>query len=245
MHKSVLAAALVAMSAFVLGGCSNSGEDEMSSSHSAAQHEEVNAMHDAMLSDPELLAHVDQDWERDYLALMGPMHEGMMDALRSDDPDIGFVLGMIPHHEGAIAMAQVELKYGTDPQVRSFAQAIIDSQQPEIDMMRAFLKDQGVDPDNLPPKGSPKWESQYLRSTMPMHDFMLRAIVHDYNDPDVGFIVGMIPHHEGALAMADFVLKHGKNAEIKALALSIINEQQMEISQFQQYLVDHKIKTPR
>ncbi len=245
MHQSFLAASLLALGAFVVGGCSNSGDDEVIASSTVAQHEEMNTMHDAMLSDPELLAHVDQDWERDYLALMGPMHEGMMQALCSDDPDIGFVLGMIPHHEGAIAMAQVELKYGSDPQVRSMAQAIIDSQQPEIDMMRAFLKDQGVDPDHLPPMGSPKWQSQYLRATMPMHDQMLRAIVHDYNDPDVGFVVGMLPHHEGALAMADFVLKHGQNAEIKALALSIINEQQVEISKFQQYLVDHKIMTPR
>ncbi|HIV56216.1 MAG TPA: DUF305 domain-containing protein [Candidatus Anaerobiospirillum stercoravium] len=245
MHQSVLAATLLALSAVVLGGCSNSGDDEMSTSGATAHHEEVNAMHDAMLSDPELLAHVDQDWERDYIAMMGPMHEDMMQAFCSNDPDIGFVLGMIPHHEGAIAMAQIELKYGTDPQVRSLAQAIIDSQQPEIDMMRAFLKDQGVDPDNLPEPGAPEWQSQYLRATMPMHDLMLRAIVHDYNDPDVGFIVGMIPHHEGAIAMADFVLKHGQNAEIKALALSIINEQQVEISKFQQYLVDHKIKTPR
>lgn len=241
MHKSVLAAVLLAVGAVAMGGCANLG----SQSQPATQHEAITDMHHAMLSDPELLAHVDQAWERDYLALMAPMHEDMMDALRSDDADIGFVIGMIAHHEGAIAMAQIELKYGTDPQVRAWAQNIIDAQQDEVKLMQAFLQEQGVDVNNLPAQGEPAWGSQYLRAAMPMHDQMLRAIVHDYNNPDVGFVIGMIPHHEGAIAMADFVLKHGQNAEIKSLAQSIIEAQQAEIREFQQYLVDHKIKTPR
>ncbi|MGV8838834.1 MAG: CopM family metallochaperone [Bauldia sp.] len=55
------------------------------------------------------------------------------------NPDRDFALMMIPHHQGAIAMAQVELEYGTDPDLRAMAQAIIDAQQAEITTFEAWL----------------------------------------------------------------------------------------------------------
>lgn len=56
------------------------------------------------------------------------------------DPDVDFVRGMIPHHEGAVAMARVELKYGHDLEMKRFAQRIIDAQQGEVKFMQRWLK---------------------------------------------------------------------------------------------------------
>lgn len=61
----------------------------------------------------------------------------------SGKADVDFVKGMIAHHQGAIDMAQVEVKYGTDPEMKALAETIIKAQQPEIDQMRAWFAKQG------------------------------------------------------------------------------------------------------
>jgi hypothetical protein len=46
---------------------------------------------------------------------------------------------MIPHHQGAIEMAQAELRYGKNERLRRIAQGIIIEQQQEIAAMRLAL----------------------------------------------------------------------------------------------------------
>jgi uncharacterized protein (DUF305 family) len=54
------------------------------------------------------------------------------------DTDADFVAHMIPHHQGAVDQAQVELKYGEDPQMRALAKNIIKAQKKEIAFMKRW-----------------------------------------------------------------------------------------------------------
>jgi uncharacterized protein (DUF305 family) len=63
-----------------------------------------------------------------------------MEKPMTGNTDVDFVQGMIPHHQGAIDMAKVELQHGKDPELRKLARSIIAAQEKEIAEMQAWLK---------------------------------------------------------------------------------------------------------
>ena len=72
---------------------------------------------------------------------MDRMNSGMAAARPMGDPDRDFAAMMIPHHQGAIDMAKVELIYGRDPVLLRLAQGIIVEQQQEIELMERSLNE--------------------------------------------------------------------------------------------------------
>ncbi len=75
---------------------------------------------------------------REFRAANNAMHRAM-EIRYSGNADRDFVAGMIPHHEGAVEMARIVLRHGTDPEVKRLAEEIIRTQQAEITQMRAIL----------------------------------------------------------------------------------------------------------
>ena len=72
-------------------------------------------------------------------ASMKQMDSDMASAPMSGDADRDFAAMMMPHHQGAIEMAKVELLYGRDPVMRRLAQEILIDQQSEIEAMKLWL----------------------------------------------------------------------------------------------------------
>jgi len=71
-------------------------------------------------------------------AAMGRMDHDMM-APATGDADRDFATMMIPHHQGAVEMAEAELRFGRDPVLRRLAQGIIIEQRQEIVVMRQAI----------------------------------------------------------------------------------------------------------
>ena len=73
-----------------------------------------------------------------FLAANEKMHRDMAIAF-TGDADGDFAAAMIPHHQGAIEMARIQIQYGRDPAMRRLAEAVIREQEREIAELREFL----------------------------------------------------------------------------------------------------------
>lgn len=76
------------------------------------------------------------EMDRDMQKMMADMHRSG----HGGNPDLDFLAMMIPHHQGAVDMARLQLIHGTDPLTRKLAEEIIASQTTEIGAMRARLE---------------------------------------------------------------------------------------------------------
>ena len=120
MNRSIFLAALVAFA--FLSSAQTVGADDMKGM--------------AMTTKP-----VATPADRAFAASMKTMMTSM-NVKPTGKPDKDFALMMIPHHQGAIDMAKVELQYGTDPELRQLATDIVAAQDKEIAQMKAWLAKQ-------------------------------------------------------------------------------------------------------
>ncbi len=80
--------------------------------------------------------------QKAFMQGMMQTHDPMMQGMMAEDPDVAFACSMIPHHQGAISMAEVELQHGDDDQMKQMAQMIIDAQKKEIAELTQWIEEQ-------------------------------------------------------------------------------------------------------
>lgn len=143
-----------------------------------------------------------------------------------NDADVTFAQGMIPHHEGAIEMADIALDpaIGASPQVQELSRQIKAAQDPEIKQLAALLTSWGkpmamdMSADQMAAMdGMMSAESMDALNGMKGAEF------------DKAWAQMMVEHHKGAIAMAQTVKAAGANPEILALADAVIAGQQAEL----------------
>ncbi len=138
--------------------------------------------------------------------------------------DAAFVDAMIPHHEGAVEMAEVGLENAEHQEIRQLSQNIIDSQRAEIEMLGQIRE--GLDGPTM----------EMSEEDMSMMGMMGDPQQLANEDPfDRAFIDNMIPHHESAIVMAEVALEESDNPEIRRIAEDIVSAQEREIEQMRQW----------
>ena len=191
--------------------------------------------HDEHDMDSDMAEHAaTTDFGKEYMDSMNDMHEDMMESMQANDADVAFAKGMLPHHEGAVDMAEIQLKYGKDDTMRKLAEDVIAAQEAEIKQMEDWLE---ANPDTEEQPNTIEMRQAYDASMQSMHDDMMQGILSE--DADMAFAKGMLPHHEGAVAMAEVQLKYGKNEEMRKLAQEIIDAQKAEIDLMQNWINEH------
>ncbi|WP_296202105.1 CopM family metallochaperone [Psychrobacter sp. UBA3962] len=174
------------------------------------------------------------EFGKDYMDSMDDMHEDMMEGVQANDADVAFAKGMIAHHEGAVDMAEVQLKYGKDEDMRKLATDIIAAQEAEIKQMENWLE---ANPDTDEQDYTKGMHKAYLDSMKSFHEDMMQGILSE--DADTAFAKGMLPHHQGAVAMAEVQIKYGKDKQMRKLAQDIIDAQKSEIDLMQNWINQH------
>lgn len=172
---------------------------------------------------------------KEYVAAMNVMHKNMMIAY-SGDADVDFVRGMIPHHQGAVDMAKIQLKYGKSEELRALAKRIILAQEEEIGFMQSWLR--GRDGGYI--AADAKTASSTIEFEQTMAEMHKNMAISYTGDADIDFARGMIPHHQGAIDMAWTLKKHGSNPDLRPMLDDIIRSQGQEIAMMKKWLENNK-----
>jgi uncharacterized protein (DUF305 family) len=176
---------------------------------------------------------------------MGMQGMGMM---QMGDVDLMFIDMMTPHHESAIAMAEVALERAEHPELAELAelaQSIIDSQQAEIEQMQTW-RDEWYPDVPQTPMGQMGGMGMMMQCPMNLEGMGMMGMA-GMMDPqvaaetmraaeepfDLAFINAMIPHHLMALMMTEGLTQTAVHPELAALAQEMFDVQLREITTMQ------------
>ena len=152
------------------------------------------------------------------------------------DYDLRFIDGMTVHHQGAVNMAKEVLNKSKRPEMKKLANNIIAAQNREINQMKEWRKAWYAKASSTPMAYHAQMGHMMAMTPEQMQNMMMSMDLGAADDQfDLRFINAMIPHHEGALVMAEDALKKSKRPEIKKVSQEIVTSQKQEIEQMKEW----------
>ncbi|MEV0929523.1 DUF305 domain-containing protein [Streptomyces phaeochromogenes] len=211
-RTSLFRVAIAASAVLALGGCT--GSDDETRSKSAAG------------TGPSVIAPGKPGEAAQTLSAEdAAKHRAEDDSPNTADRD--YARMMIEHHTQALEMTELAPKHAESTRVKGLADRITAAQRPEIDTMKAWLKNHG---------GAGKSES-HDHEAMPgmATDAQLKKLRAAQGKAfDELFLKLMITHHDGAVTMATDVKAQGNNLQIEEMADDVIAQQTAEISRMRE-----------
>lgn len=167
----------------------------------------------------------------------GKNHTMAMDLGPADaNYDLRFVDAMIPHHQGAVTMAQDALTKSQRSEIKKLAQGIITDQKREIKQLQQWRTQWYPKASSTPMAYDSSKNQMVPMSQEQMQSMMMEGDLGAADAKfDLRFIDAMIPHHESAISMAQGAIAKSKRPEIKQLAQEIVKAQEAEIKQMKQW----------
>jgi uncharacterized protein (DUF305 family) len=181
-------------------------------------------------------------------AVREDLHQAMMKMMQkmksmkmTGDADHNFAMMMAEHHQGSIDAAEIVTKSGKDEKIKSLAKSMLSKQPQEQKQLRAHKLTQQdhsahATSENAENHGS-AFSSEMKQIMSEMETGMNNMKM--TNNVDHDFAMMMVPHHQSAIGMADAILKHGKDNEIKRVAEKIKSDSQKEMNELKTWLQNH------
>lgn len=154
------------------------------------------------------------------------------------DADVTFIDGMAPHHEQAVLMSQMAVSQSSSVNVKELAQSIINNQSSEIATLKSWIAE--ADPEGLrsgmhmDPMDGMDNQSNVMNGMLTESE-MSALSSSTGTEFDKLYLMGMINHHEGAVAMAETVIK-SDNSKVAEFAKKVVSGQKAEIGKMKAML---------
>jgi uncharacterized protein (DUF305 family) len=165
-----------------------------------------------------------------YLSMMDTMMINMDQAPKGKTAEQEFLLQMLPHHLGAVAMARYEIVHGKNFEMMQLAKSILAEQQSELATMKIWL--------SQPQNGGSAVNEVFSKKMDQSMSVMMQNMpaLANLKDTDHAFAAVMLPHHRAAIDMAKAVLTQGQQEQVLGFAKMLISNEQIEIQQMSTFI---------
>ena len=164
---------------------------------------------------------------------LGACGGGESAGAKKPDPQQAFLQSMVPHHNSAVDMAEVAKTEGQSKFVKALANDITRTQTEEIGQMETIHQRLFNAP--LKPDEGAHMALGLSAQQAGMDHMGGAGMIRGKKPFDRAFVDEMIPHHRGAIRMAEAVLAKTRDPELRELAENVVTAQKREISEMEAF----------